>query len=207
MRPSASLPEWCDLIIGDVGETIPWLHRRLRDRRLAFVAFDLDLYSSTVRTMPLLAGAPALYLPAVPRYFDDTSAGISHRGWAGEKLALPKFNEAHTLRKISWPLESLYHIRRSFVLQVLDNPLRQGKVRPRNPFQPGPIWDCHKSRPCVRPVPVRLPHGFLVWSAPPIAWPFCMDATIRLALQSINRRLGVEVSTGNARPVEIQLSW
>jgi hypothetical protein len=54
-------------------------------------------------------------------------------------LAALEFNEAHSLRKISWPLESLYHIRNFYVLQVLDHPIRQGKVRPRYGFQLGPI--------------------------------------------------------------------
>jgi hypothetical protein len=135
----ASLPAWCELIIGDVGETIPAFLQHLEDRHLAFAAFDLDLYSSTVRALPLLAGAPELYLPAVPLYFDDTNGGISQCDWAGERLAALEFNEAHALRKISWPLESRFQIRNFFVLQVLDHPIRQGKVKPRFGFQLGPI--------------------------------------------------------------------
>ena len=135
----ASLPEWCELIIGDVGETIPAFLQRLEDRRLVFVAFDLDLYSSTVRALPLLAGESTHYLPALPLYFDDTNSGISHCDWAGERLAALEFNEAHTMRKISWPLESLYRIRNFYVLQVLDHPIRQGKVKPRYGFHLGPI--------------------------------------------------------------------
>jgi hypothetical protein len=135
----ASLPEWCELILGDVGDTIPAFLQGLEDRRLVFAAFDLDLYSSTVRALPLLAGAPELYLPALPLYFDDTNSGISHCDWAGERLAALEFNEVHALRKISSPLESRYRIRNFYVLQVLDHPIRQGNVRPRYGFQIGPI--------------------------------------------------------------------
>jgi hypothetical protein len=135
----ASLPEWCELIIGDVGEAISAFHQSLQDRRLAFAAFDLDLYSSTVRALPMLAGSPELYLPAVPLYFDDTANGISQCDWAGERLAVLEFNQAHAMRKISWPLESRYGIHNFFVLQVLDHPIRQGKEKPRFGFQLGPI--------------------------------------------------------------------
>ena len=89
--------------------------------------------------MPPLAAAPALCPPAVALYFDDTNPGISHCDWAGERLAALDFNETHTLRKISWPLESFTHIRNFFVLQVLDHPTPQGKVWRRYGFQPGPI--------------------------------------------------------------------
>jgi hypothetical protein len=133
------LPEWCELIIGDVGETIPRFLQGLEKRRLVFAAFDLDLYSSTVRALPLLAGAPEHYIPALPLYFDDTNSGISHCDWAGERLAVLEFNDAHALRKVSWPLPTLYRIRNFYVLQVLDHPIRQGKERPRFGFQLGPI--------------------------------------------------------------------
>ena len=135
----ASLPAWCELIIGDVGETIPAFLQRTEDRRLAFVAFDLDLYSSTVRALPLLAGAPEHYVPAVPLYFDDTNNGISQCDWTGERLAALEFNAAHALRKISEPLESRFRMRNFYVLQVLDHPIRQGKERPRYGFQIGQI--------------------------------------------------------------------
>jgi hypothetical protein len=135
----ASLPPWCELIIGDVGETIPAFLQRLEDRRLAFVAFDLDLYSSTVRALPLLAAPPEHYVPALPLYFDDTNKGISQSDWTGERLAALEFNAAHALRKISWPLEDRFRIFNFYILQVLDHELRQGKVRPRFGFQIGPI--------------------------------------------------------------------
>jgi hypothetical protein len=135
----ASLPAWCELVIGDVGETIPAFLQRLEDRRLAFAAFDLDLYSSTTRALPLLAGRPEQYVPAVPLYFDDTNNGITQSDWTGERLAVLEFNEAHALRKISWPLESRYRIHNLYVLQVLDHPIRQGKERPRYGFQIGQI--------------------------------------------------------------------
>jgi hypothetical protein len=54
-------------------------------------------------------------------------------------LAALEFNEAHTMRKISWPLESLYRIRNFYVLQVLDHPIRQGKMKARYGFHLGPI--------------------------------------------------------------------
>jgi len=132
----AKLPEYCELVIGDVGETAALFEPRLNGRVVGFVSFDLDLYSSTVRALPFLTFSPERYLPAVPMYFDDMGRTITECPWVGEELAIHEFNAAHALRKIDRKDRSLWWIANFFVLQVLDHPMRQsGGVKAR--FQIG----------------------------------------------------------------------
>ncbi len=128
----AKLPDYCELVIGDVGETVQGFEPRLKDRVLAFASYDLDLYSSTVRALPFLTFRPERYLPAVPMYFDDNAKTITQCPWAGEELAIHEFNVAHTLRKIERKDQSRWWMTNLFVLHVLDHPMRQGgTVKPR----------------------------------------------------------------------------
>jgi hypothetical protein len=124
----AKLPDFCELVIGDVGESARGFESRLNDRVLAFAAYDLDLYSSTVRALPFLTFGPERYLPAVPMYFDDNAKTITQCPWAGEELAIHEFNAAHALRKIERKDQVRWWLPNLFVLHVLDHPVRQGRV-------------------------------------------------------------------------------
>jgi hypothetical protein len=128
----AKLPAFCDLIIGDVGDTVVDFEPRLNDRVLAFAAYDLDLYSSTVSALRFLTFRPDLYLPAVPMYFDDNAKTITQCAWAGEELAIHEFNATHSLRKIERKDQMRWWMANLFVLHVLDHPMRHGgRVKPR----------------------------------------------------------------------------
>jgi hypothetical protein len=136
----AKLPKFCELIIGDVGDTIQDFEPRLNDRVLAFASYDLDLYSSTVRALPFLTFGPEKYLPAVPMYFDDNAKTLTQCPWAGEELAIHEFNAAQPLRKIERKDQANWWITNFFVLQVLDHPIRQGgAVKPRFPLGIHPV--------------------------------------------------------------------
>ena len=119
------LPEFCELVIGDVGDTVRDFEPRLGDRVLAFASFDLDLYSSTTRALPFLTYRPERYLPAVPMYFDDNARTFTDCAWVGEELAIHEFNAAHTMRKIERKEIGRWWMRNLFALHVLDHPIRQ----------------------------------------------------------------------------------
>lgn len=75
---------------------------------VGFVAFDMDLYSSTKAALPLLAANERLLLPRVVCYFDDI-VGFSHNDYVGERLAISEFNEESTERKLA-PIPGLRHV-------------------------------------------------------------------------------------------------
>lgn len=67
---------------------------------VAFIAFDMDLYSSTIDSFKLLESEEDILLPRIHCYFDDIM-GYSYSDYNGERLAIIEFNETHKLRKIS----------------------------------------------------------------------------------------------------------
>lgn len=127
-----SLPERCRLLIGDVAETIPgYLAGVGPDAPIGFISVDVDYYSSTVRTLPVLDGAPDRYLPIVPVYLDDVAMDGCNP-WNGELLAVAEFNAARPLRKIA-PFNLLRSKRifknaqwidRMFAAHIHDHPAR-----------------------------------------------------------------------------------
>jgi hypothetical protein len=66
---------------------------------IAFVSFDLDLYSSTRDALTLFRADYRHYLPRVVSYFDDIF-GYTFNDFCGERLAIREFNEYNDNRKI-----------------------------------------------------------------------------------------------------------
>lgn len=87
------------LLIGQVADTVPQF-MEARPAPIGFVAFDLDLYHSTMDAFAIFRGSPGLLLPRVVCYFDDIVA-FSHSDYTGERLAISDFNRAGETRKIS----------------------------------------------------------------------------------------------------------
>jgi len=87
------------LILGDVKDTVSDFIKS-KPAPIAFIAFDLDLYSSTMQAFKLLEADQKLFLPRVPCYFDDIT-GYSYSDFTGERLAISDFNKSHESRKIS----------------------------------------------------------------------------------------------------------
>jgi hypothetical protein len=84
------------LFIGDVSDTV------LKQPIVApvgFIAFDLDLYSSTSSALRLLLRRDVALLRRVALYFDDINAVHNHR-FAGELLAIDEFNRASDRVKV-----------------------------------------------------------------------------------------------------------
>ncbi len=87
------------LILGLVEETIP-AFLKTRPAPIAFISWDLDLYSSTMHAFPLLRADSDLLLPRIQCYFDDI-LGFTFAEFNGERLAIAEFNETQPMRKIS----------------------------------------------------------------------------------------------------------
>jgi hypothetical protein len=67
---------------------------------VAFISFDLDLYTSTRHAFALLESERNLLLPRIYCYFDDI-LGFTYSEFNGELLAITEFNNDHNMRKIS----------------------------------------------------------------------------------------------------------
>lgn len=95
-----------ELVLGPVRDTIG-AFLDSRPAPVAFVSFDLDLYTSTRDAFRLLEADTSLLLPRVHCFFDDI-IGFTYSEWNGERLAIAEFNAKHEQRKIS-PLYGLQH--------------------------------------------------------------------------------------------------
>jgi len=103
-----------ELILGDVRETVPKFVAS-GPAPIAFIAFDLDLWSSTNQALKVFDAPAESLLPRVHSYFDDT-LGMTHSEFAGERLSIQEFNAGHRTRKIA-QIPGLKH----FVLPSLAN--------------------------------------------------------------------------------------
>ena len=87
------------LVLGNVERTVPEFFGDPSVLPVGFVAFDLDLYSSTARALRILSAHDRRTLMHVPLYFDDVEHSVSHR-FAGERLAIEEFNAANDRVKL-----------------------------------------------------------------------------------------------------------
>jgi hypothetical protein len=87
------------LILGMVEETVPQFIDS-KPAPIAFTAFDLCFYSSTMNAFKILEADQSILLPRVHCFFRNILARTfgDHNG---ERLAIADFNASHELRKIS----------------------------------------------------------------------------------------------------------
>ncbi|KQP30407.1 hypothetical protein ASF27_05670 [Methylobacterium sp. Leaf102] len=96
-----NLPINCELIIGDIAETLPrFLETVTADAPIGFASIDVDYYSSAKQALEIFRGSPDKYLPLLPIYLDDVG-DITVNPWVGEALAVNEFNTENELRKIA----------------------------------------------------------------------------------------------------------
>ncbi len=143
------------LIVGDVQDTIRDFVRS-SPAPVAFIGFDLDLYSSTRAAFQVFETDLSVVLPRVHCYFDDVH-GFTAGEYIGERLAIREFNEAHPMRKISQTFGVKYFVPEPFAREMwtemmylahfFDHPLythNDGLVRGADPGytleRPGPNW-------------------------------------------------------------------
>ena len=86
------------LVLGDIATTLP---RFVADGPppTAFVAVDVDLYSSTRDVLHLFTASGKRMLRRVPMYFDDVDFFFNHR-FAGELFAIDEFNRTQPVVRI-----------------------------------------------------------------------------------------------------------
>ena len=91
-----------ELVLGDVAETVPTFTDTHHPAPIAFVAVDLDYYSSTVDALRVFDLGDEHVLPRVLCYFDDVVGPdhVLHNEYVGELLAIREFNEQHDGTKI-----------------------------------------------------------------------------------------------------------
>jgi hypothetical protein len=94
-----SLLRRASLRLGPVNETVS---KFVADdpAPIAFVSFDLDLYSSTRDALTLFRANHHHVLPRVISYFDDI-CGHTYNDFCGERCAIKEFNDCNKDRKIS----------------------------------------------------------------------------------------------------------
>jgi hypothetical protein len=146
------------LCLGPVKDTIPSFLAR-GPAPIAFVSFDLDLYTSTRDALILLEGDHVHLLPRVVCYFDDIF-GYSYNDFCGERLAIKEFNDAHSQRKLS-PIYGLRYFMPRFAFNDLwpdgmylghlfDHPLYGALDSIRKPVKMdltgGVIWESMESK-------------------------------------------------------------
>ena len=118
------------LVLGPVGETVPnFMRGDLAP--VAFAAFDVDLYSSTMDCFALFEAERRLMLPRVYCYFDDI-LGYTFGDHVGERLAISDFNAAHSTVRLS-PIYGLRYFvprryagrmwEKNYMAHVFDHPL------------------------------------------------------------------------------------
>jgi hypothetical protein len=109
---------------------------------VAFISFDVDLYTSTRDGLQLLDARHGALLPRVFCYFDDI-VGFTFCDYNGERLAITEFNESHTMRKLA-PIPGLkYFVPRPFInsmwvemfyiAHIFDHPLYNNPDELRKP--------------------------------------------------------------------------
>jgi hypothetical protein len=87
------------LHLGSVGDTVP-LFAGSKPSPVAFIAFDLCFYSSTIEAFRVFDGDQSVLLPRVHCFFRNI-LGRTFGDFNGERLAMSEFNANHRDRKIS----------------------------------------------------------------------------------------------------------
>lgn len=142
-RLKNSLPTNCELIIGDVAETIPDFSKRLTSvAPLGFVSVDVDYYTSAKAALRILSEGSAMsYLPIIPVYLDDISVDGSNP-WNGELLAVSEYNTENTMRKIAYfsqlrakrIFKNAQWLDRMFMANIHDHPFRSSDYKRNKPL-------------------------------------------------------------------------
>ncbi|MEJ2080380.1 MAG: hypothetical protein P8020_21435, partial [Acidobacteriota bacterium] len=124
-------PDSTELIIGDIGATLPpFIQRLTADSPVGFVALDVDTYSSSVDALKIFSrSGPEVLLPATCMYVDDSYINIMQSEFCGEGLAISEFNEASKKRKIAQKIVRTHRVslpwhHAIYFTHVFDHPVR-----------------------------------------------------------------------------------
>jgi hypothetical protein len=132
------------LVIGDVARSVESFIEREKPRRIGFMSFDMDYYSSTIGAFRLLRHSHSHFLPRAFCYFDDIVGDDNelHCAYTGELLAIDEFNAAEPMMKLA-PIHGLaqkriipdhWHIK-TYVLHRFDHPDYCTFINPKGLWQ------------------------------------------------------------------------
>jgi hypothetical protein len=95
--------ERAKLVIGDVAQTARSFVADYHPAPIGFIAFDLDLYSSTNDSFALFSAPDDFLLPRVFCYFDDVVGSdlFLMNEYVGELRSIREFNESNERQKIA----------------------------------------------------------------------------------------------------------
>lgn len=109
---------------------------------MAFVAFDLVMYSSTKDAFRLFDADDALLLPRTPCSF-RSAIGKDYCEYTGELLAISEFNSAHVMRKLQairtlylffpYPFNCMWWIEMMYTFHSFNHPLYNSPESLRQP--------------------------------------------------------------------------
>jgi hypothetical protein len=88
-----------ELLLGPIDRTIQSFIES-KPAPVAFVAFDMLLYSATIKALKLFEADEKMLLPRIQCYF-GACMGHTHSDFTTDRAAISEFNDAHKLRKIS----------------------------------------------------------------------------------------------------------
>lgn len=93
-----------ELVLGDVGKTLPTFLSRDDIPVVGAVMFDLDYYTATKDALQIFHGSSTRVLPRVFCYFDDILGSVDciTSEFTGQRLAIREFNEEHSTKKIDF---------------------------------------------------------------------------------------------------------
>jgi hypothetical protein len=97
---SALLDANTKLILGPIADsTKDFLKMDFSQSPIAFLAIDVDYYSSSVDALVMLKHRADNMLPRVILYLDDVE-DVAHNSWCGEQAAVNEFTQENPLRPI-----------------------------------------------------------------------------------------------------------
>ena len=98
---------------------------------VAFISFDVDLYTSTRQALAVFEGTPNKVIPRVSCYFDDIM-GFGCNEYTGERLAIEEFNRDHIHHKVTqnhglqwfvpWRNQRDRWVQQMFIAHMFDHP-------------------------------------------------------------------------------------
>jgi hypothetical protein len=132
------------LLIGDIGNTLPQFISDPSIPPIGFVSIDTDYYSSAKKVLKLFDQPSARLLPRTFCYFDDIIGYDNeyHCEFVGELLAINEFNQAHETCKLA-KINGLHYKRRFaaywndmiYVLHSFSHPQYSTFINPKGDLQ------------------------------------------------------------------------
>jgi hypothetical protein len=93
-----------ELVLGDIGDTLPAFLKRTDVAPVGAISFDFDYYSSTKVSFGIFDLPQARRLPRIFCYFDDLFGNRPFQAFnehIGQQLAIREYNDAHETCKLA----------------------------------------------------------------------------------------------------------